>query len=940
MADNIIGNTLLNRFRVDSLIASRGNIKVYRGWDLEKNIPLALKEVPGNEANISMHFETSELVGQPLNDLAHPNIVPLHGIFRAKGVIFIVEAFIEGSTLKEHLKAHTALGFEETLAYMKQLCDALFHVHTKGIIHGNLKPGNIFIKNIGELLLADFGLSQYAYDQNLILLGENNTYTAPEQIRGETVTTATDIYALGIILFEMLTGEHPFQRHWESLPKKDATNPKNEWLREAHLKLEPINPSEIKPEISQTLSEIILRALEKDSSSRHQSAQDFFSLVSAQHIQQNNKISKASQEVKKEDLSLFRRFLSVALKLRVVRKILAKEGKTELATALLDECELAFPLASGDINFDDIFINRRKEISQMHVSLQSARQGIILVFGHRRVGKTVYVKTALDELGHRLKKSREILINVSVNLPSIPKPEEVLHIILGLLKDSMEELEIYNSLNQTLTKKLDVLLKRLENEINTERRLSAEAEISVPTPLSVGVKGGVTRIDWERPKESFFSDLQSLCQILKTLQGSYIIYHGSMVKLRIVLTIDELDKVENITAINTMLNDLKSLFSAEGVHLVLIISAEQYNDWTSQQKEGNVYDSLSSGRDIYIDCMWDMRRHLSLVVNENNYFARDDILFYPGEFFQHYLKYLSVKARGNLDKLWHDYIMRNIKEQGGGKFLAFSREEIREIKLYSGLYDMVAEIMETEMGDEADRRDRDIAQIALCQTIVNILDSKRYGIKGEDIIRSVRVSNQALGADVKKMVEILISKMVSKEYIDQSERTYYLKKRRVIEKGSHISAPLDQIATVSNVQVIDVEREADLLATEQKEAVAFLPPVTNYHAILEARNNTVFLTVTDEDPMRFSYEDQWFYEKLDIGRGSENDLQVHEDINVSRYHLRLVFSDDGWYIHDMNTANGTLINGIPTTQTFLSDGDVIFMGDTVLKFQIADKKNS
>jgi serine/threonine protein kinase len=960
MANDLMGTILLDRFRVDAIIALGRASKVYRAWDLEKDIPLAVKMVNTNTNNNLMTIERFGWEFQPTKEIVHPNIVPSYGVYTAKDTIIFIEALIDCMTLKEYLYTHNALDFEEALAFMRPLCDALFYAHTNGTIHGDLKPSSILLENTGALFLSDFGLSQYVSNQNISLLGKNSTYMAPEQARGELVSSATDIYTLGVILFEMLTGEHPFQRIWESLSRKDATTPKDDWLRHAHLNFEPIDPSEIKPEITKNLSEIILCALDKNASLRYQSVQDFFSLLLAQNTQQDKKISIVPSKENTEYPTPVRRFLSYALKLPIIKKLndlfqrmvkniqnqlsYSGKGRFERAKDLLGEYELVFPLTAANINFDDIFIGRVKEVNQLHISLTSTRQGIVLVFGHRRAGKTKFIETALKKLEHRFKASGEILVSVSIPLASLPDSDmDVLYIILDALKKSLLRLKIYKHLDTTIKNDLDALLTRLDNEIQSEvikeRDQSLSAGVSAGASLGINLGGSEKYVERKTPKgKSFTAAVQDLRSILMELRESYISYQGLKAKPRIVITLDELDKVENITTINMMLNYLKPIFSSAGAHFVLIISVNQYITWASQQKDGIIYDSLNSGRNIYINCIWDTKSLLSLIANENNYIAKDDILFNPVEFFQHFLKYLSVQARGNLDKLWHSDIVQHLERYGGEEFLVFSRDEIREIKLYSGLYDLITNIMEDEVGDEASQIEKDMVQVSLYEVIVEVLNSKKHGITKDEIFGLVTVSRQYFRMEINKLIEILISRMLSNEYIEQSGQIFHLKKRRIIEKGTSIPASMKDGSVYPTSDIIDTE-EGLLASTEFKEPIIFPPLATNIHVILKAINNTLFLTITDEDPMRFSFEDEMFYEKLDIGRGSENDLQIHDDKKVSRYHMRFIFSEDGWYVYDMNTANGTLVNGFPTTQTYLSDGDIIFLGNTVIKFLKVDQKS-
>lgn len=280
MSQNIVGQTLLNQFRVDSFVASGGMGVVYRVWDLKRNVPLAMKVLHTDLAEDPSIFKRFKREANALKKLAHPNIVPFYGLYQSQGIVFLLERFIEGPSLKEILyqRRGDPLPVSEALSYLHALCAALGYSHTNGVVHCDVKPGNIMVDRGGNIYLTDFGIARHA-ESTTTTLGMAGTpaYMAPEQILGKVVTPETDIYSLGVILFEMLTGKRPFRGDDSGTEKSGSTA--NERIRYAHLNLAPPNPRSINSKLSNELSETILKALNKEPEKRYQSALEFLSAV-------------------------------------------------------------------------------------------------------------------------------------------------------------------------------------------------------------------------------------------------------------------------------------------------------------------------------------------------------------------------------------------------------------------------------------------------------------------------------------------------------------------------------------------------------------------------------------------------------------------------------------------------------------------------------------
>ena len=277
MSTNLIGQTLLNQFRIDAFIASGGMGAVYRVWDIKRNVPLAMKILHSDLADDPSMFKRFKREANALKKLAHPNIVPFYGLYQTTDFAFLLERYIDGPSLKDILRKQQGkpLLIEEMLTYIKALSAALGYAHANGVVHCDVKPGNVMIDQGGNIYLTDFGIARHSESTTTTLATMGTAaYMAPEQIRGEPVSPSTDIYALGVMLFEMLTGQRPFKGDEKGTESSGSTA--NERIRFGHLKLTPPDPCLFNPSLSSSVSQVILKALEKDPIQRFPSTRDLF----------------------------------------------------------------------------------------------------------------------------------------------------------------------------------------------------------------------------------------------------------------------------------------------------------------------------------------------------------------------------------------------------------------------------------------------------------------------------------------------------------------------------------------------------------------------------------------------------------------------------------------------------------------------------------------
>ena len=210
--ENYIGRLLDNRYEILEMIGNGGMAVVYKALDHRLNRLVAVKVLKDEFTKNEEFHRRFHTESQAVAMLSHPNIVSVYDVSRAADADFLVMELIEGITLKQYLQKKVSLNWRETLHFSMQIARALDHAHNRGIVHRDIKPHNIMILKDGSIKVADFGIARIGSAQNTLTreaLGSVH-YISPEQAKGGRVDNRSDLYSLGVVMYEMLTGKTPY----------------------------------------------------------------------------------------------------------------------------------------------------------------------------------------------------------------------------------------------------------------------------------------------------------------------------------------------------------------------------------------------------------------------------------------------------------------------------------------------------------------------------------------------------------------------------------------------------------------------------------------------------------------------------------------------------------------------------------------------------------
>jgi serine/threonine protein kinase len=268
------GDVLLQRYHVQGNLGRGGMAEVYKVWDRRRATHLAMKVLRPDVAQDAVFIQQFIHEAQVLERLEHPNIVRFYGLERDGQLVFILMEYISGTSLREQIaRQQKAFTLPQIVAVMHPICTALHYAHQLGMVHCDIKPGNILLEAQEKILLADFGIAQMAHNacgSKVHARAGSPTYMAPEQIEGLEPRPQTDIYALGILLFELLSGgQKPFTGG--SGPAAGSSAQRIHWEQ---CNQSPPSLGLYNPRILPELEAIVMKCLQKEPARRYGSVLD------------------------------------------------------------------------------------------------------------------------------------------------------------------------------------------------------------------------------------------------------------------------------------------------------------------------------------------------------------------------------------------------------------------------------------------------------------------------------------------------------------------------------------------------------------------------------------------------------------------------------------------------------------------------------------------
>jgi serine/threonine protein kinase len=257
----------LDHYHIEGLVARSGMASIFRGKDLRSGLPVAIK-IPHPEMESDPvffeRFHREEEIGRKLN---HPGVMKVITDDDRSDVYMVME-WVEGRLLRQILNEEKKLPVERAVRIALGICDTLQYIHHQGVVHRDLKPENIMVDANDHIKLIDFGVAGSAGSRRITFTKLSDTlgtpdYISPEQVQGKRGDARSDLYALGVMLYEMLTGKVPFSGNNPFVIMNDR------------LLNNPMPPREIDPAITPQLQEIIYRAMERDPRNRYATAHEF-----------------------------------------------------------------------------------------------------------------------------------------------------------------------------------------------------------------------------------------------------------------------------------------------------------------------------------------------------------------------------------------------------------------------------------------------------------------------------------------------------------------------------------------------------------------------------------------------------------------------------------------------------------------------------------------
>ncbi len=420
------GSTFAGRYQIIEELGQGGMGKVYKAFDKEVNVRVALKLVKPEIAADKNTIDRFRNELKVAREISHKNICRMHDLGREAGTYFITMEYVSGEDLRSFIRRARRLDIGTAISIAKQVCEGLAEAHRLGVVHRDLKPSNIMIDNEGNAKIMDFGIARSLKGKGItgagVMIGTPE-YMSPEQVEGKEADQRSDLYALGVILYEMVTGRVPFEG---DTPLSIAVKHKSEIAKD---------PRELNAQLPEDLSRLILRCLEKAKEKRFQSATDFSAelermergVITAERTAPAGKDTAYKEKTRPFHLKRFALPLSAVIALvvtalvlwRILPKKHVAESMGEPSVAVLPFEDLS-PQKDQEYFCDGMteeLINRLSNIKGLKVP---ARTSVFMFKGKaediRDIGRKLNVRTVLEgsirKIDNQLRVTAQ-LINIS-----------------------------------------------------------------------------------------------------------------------------------------------------------------------------------------------------------------------------------------------------------------------------------------------------------------------------------------------------------------------------------------------------------------------------------------------------------------------------------------------------------------------------------------------
>jgi serine/threonine-protein kinase len=708
-------------YRIEDVIGRGGMAVVYRSTDLRLGRPVALKVIApdlAQDKNFRARFERESHLAAAID---HPNVIPVFAAGEDQGLLFIAMRLVEGVDLRQLIQREGRLTPEHAASIVDQVAGALDAAHQGGLIHRDVKPGNVLLDNRDgreHAYLTDFGLTKPRAEreqltQTGMFIGTLE-YVAPEQVKGEEVDARTDVYSLGCVLFESLTGQVPFQgdRHVALL-----------W---AHMTEPPPHPSTLVPGLPAAFDAVIDRALAKEPADRYASAGELGRAAvaaargeeaadaptwaappvqaPAPPVAPVARGAKPSRRWSRPRLPSFDRPTRIARRPdEAVRRIPIDESFAYLHEPLREDGPI--PLLGND-----------EIIEELTDRVAHSSGGSFLVTGFRGVGKTTIVDRVVSRVSAAVAPTT--VFAVKLNVARSRTSSELLYEIVRRLYDEVQASGLADSLGVRLQERLSVAYRRTSRSFVEKRGEAIERSggVGIAVPLS-----GAPKLDMSRKtavslttesSDLPYSDAeveQDFEQIIRLFQSDSPETSGERRKLfhrrrpptaapkcQLLVVVDELDKLtvrdEGRESIEELFAGLKNLLTIRGAHFLFVAGPDLYERAMSERQRGNsVYDAVF-GWQVYVPCVWDSEDALlDSLIDEESVRVLDEVSALRD--------HLAFWGRG-LPRQLVGAVQELVRWDAGHPYLSLEGADLQRVRSSAGLERIIREFIDPRAGEQ------------------------------------------------------------------------------------------------------------------------------------------------------------------------------------------------------------------------------------------------